>query len=73
MITKQLRLILPEDAHSALKQYQIDRSSQDRVRKTLNDLLIELIKSGTNVSLNETATGILERAALKKSQQGQSD
>jgi hypothetical protein len=65
-MTKKLLLVLDDDVHSSLKQYQIDRSSQDRTTRSLNKLLNELIKSGTSVSVNETAIGILKCAALKK-------
>jgi hypothetical protein len=65
-MTKKLLLKLPEDVHTSLKQYQIDRSSHDRKTTNLNTLLVELVKSGTaRVPLNETATGILKRAVLK--------
>jgi hypothetical protein len=63
-MSKKLLLELPEDVHIALKQYQINRRTQDHVSTTLNELLIELVKAGTT-SVNATATGILERAARK--------
>jgi hypothetical protein len=65
---KSLMLKLPDDVHDSLKQYQIDRSSKDRTRTPLNALLVELIESGTKMSVNPTANGILKRAALKKSE-----
>jgi hypothetical protein len=61
-MTKKLLLVLPDDVHSSLKEYQIDRSSQDRTRTNLNALLIEIIAAGTN-RVNDTANGILTRAA----------
>ena len=66
-MSKKLLLELPNDVHNDLKEYQIDLITETRKHTSLNELLIELIKSGTaRVPVNETATGILRRAALKK-------
>jgi hypothetical protein len=63
-MTKTLLLKLPDDVHEALKEHQMDRITEKRKHVTLNELLIELVKSGTT-SVNETAAGILRRAAAK--------
>jgi hypothetical protein len=62
-MTKKLMLELPEDVHATLKEYQIDRQTADRRKTFLNDLLVEIIQ--TSKPINDTARGILERAARK--------
>jgi hypothetical protein len=65
-MTKKLLLRLPDDVHSTLKGLQIDCNHVNRTTSSLNDVLVELVKSGTTrVPLNEIATGILKRAAAK--------
>jgi hypothetical protein len=64
-MSKKLLLVLDDDVHTSLKQYQIDRSSKDRTTTNLNKLLNEIVRAGTNVTINAPATGILKRAALK--------
>ena len=62
-MTKKLLLELPDSVHEAVKNVQIDRLHETRVRTTLNDLLVELIR--TPKPVNEAAYAILKRAALK--------
>ena len=69
-MSKKLLLELPDDVHNDLKEYQIDLITETRKHTSLNELLIELVKSGTNrVPVNEIATGILRRAVLKSEAQ----
>ena len=43
-MTKKLLLVLPDDVHVVLKEYQIDCTGERRVMTSLNDVLVELIK-----------------------------
>jgi hypothetical protein len=66
MKTKELRLILPEDDHNALVKYQGVRQYEDGAKKTLNEILLELVReAGSSLKVNPTATGILKRAVAK--------
>jgi hypothetical protein len=62
-MSKTLLLKLPDEVHETLKEYQIDRQTADRRKTFLNDLLVEIIQ--TSKPINDTARGILERAARK--------
>jgi hypothetical protein len=67
-MTKKLLLVLPDDVHDTLKGCQIDCNQVTRTRSSLNDVLVELVKSGAlRVPVSEIATGILKRAAAKNS------
>ena len=43
-MSKKLLLILPDEVHTALKEYQIDYTAQKRVMSNLNEVLVDIIK-----------------------------
>jgi hypothetical protein len=56
-------LILPDDVRDAVRDIQIDLLHETRERVTLNEVLVELIRTSKPVS--KATEAILRRAALK--------
>lgn len=47
-MSKKFLLILSEDEHNALREYQIDRAAKDRSKTILNKLIVELIMEASD-------------------------
>ena len=62
-MTKKVLLVLTEDQHADLKDLQFDYIAERRVKATLNDVLVELIRNSKPMS--KATRTILERAAVK--------
>lgn len=63
-MTKKVLLMLTEDQHATLKERQIDYIAEHRVKATLNDVLVELIRNSKPVS--KATEAILKRAIANK-------
>jgi hypothetical protein len=43
-MSKNILLVLPDELHEGLKQFQIDQAAADRVVPTLNEILVNMVE-----------------------------